>query len=99
MTNYASMMKRIRAAATLEDIRKIETSMARLYEAGIFTDEEFYGLDDKVLDCFTRIESEVLTQEDESAIAFDEWMEDRAEQYLEDSYKHFFSLAERGGNK
>ena len=49
MTNYESMMKRIRKATTLEDIRKIETSMVRLYESGIFTDEEFSGLDDKVM--------------------------------------------------
>lgn len=49
MTNYESMMKRIRTATTLQDIKKIETSMVRLYEAGIFTDAEFSGLDDKVM--------------------------------------------------
>ena len=99
MTNYESMMKRIRAATALEDIRKIERAMDRLYEAGIFTDAEFSGLDDKVMARFIKIESEVLTPEDESALEFDEWMEDRAEQYLEASYKHFFSLVQGGGNK
>ena len=61
MTNYASMIKRIRAAPTLEDIKKIETSVVRLYEAGIFTDREFWGLDENVLLCRVRIESEIIT--------------------------------------
>ena len=56
MTDYESMIKRIRTATTLEDIKKIETSMVRLYEAGIFTDGEFYGLDDKVLVCLIKID-------------------------------------------
>ena len=49
MTDYESMIKRIRTATTLEDIKKIETSMVRLYEAGIFTGAEFSGLDSKVM--------------------------------------------------
>ena len=61
MTNYTSMMKRIRSAPTLEDIKKIETSVVRLYEAGIFTDREFWGLDENVLLCRVRIESEIIT--------------------------------------
>ena len=49
MTNYESMMKRIRTATTPQDIHKIEASMVRLYKAGIFTDAEFSGLDSKVM--------------------------------------------------
>ena len=85
MTDYESMIKRIRTATTLEDIKKIETSMVRLYEAGIFTDGEFYGLDDKVLVCRVRIESEGLTPDEWRAVEFDEWLEGRAEQYLNDA--------------
>tara|TARA_B110000879_G_scaffold135999_1_gene177727 strand:- start:240 stop:416 length:177 start_codon:yes stop_codon:yes gene_type:complete len=49
MTNCASMMKGIRRATTLQDIRKIEKAMVRLYEAGGLTDRQFSGLDDKVM--------------------------------------------------
>ena len=43
------MMKGIRRATTLQDIRKIEKAMVRLYEAGGLTDRQFSGLDDKVM--------------------------------------------------
>tara|TARA_B110000908_G_C10213521_1_gene431531 strand:- start:1240 stop:1503 length:264 start_codon:yes stop_codon:yes gene_type:complete len=86
MTSYASMIKRIRAATTLGDIKRIETSVVRLYEAGIFTDEEFYELTDKVLVCRVRIESEGLTPDEWRAVEFDEWLGGRTEQYLDDDH-------------
>ena len=89
MTNCASMIKRTRAAAILEDIKKIETSAVRLYEAGIFTDEEFYGLDDKLMDCRVRIESEGLTPDEWRAVESDEWLEDGTLQsFANDNHSH-----------
>ena len=49
MTNYKTIVRSLRTAATLKDIRKIEKAMVRLDEAGRLTSSEFEGLDNKLI--------------------------------------------------
>ena len=50
MTNYTAMAQRISKAETVEEIRKLERSLDRLYNAGVFTVKEFIKLDGKMVD-------------------------------------------------
>jgi hypothetical protein len=56
MTNYASMAARIRKAASASDISKLEISLVRLYNAGVFTPNELGRLDSLVMDRYAQIE-------------------------------------------
>jgi hypothetical protein len=58
MTNYTSFTKRIRAANTLSDIMALDTSLTRLYDAGIFTPKELGRLDLLILQRIIEIEEE-----------------------------------------
>jgi hypothetical protein len=49
MTNYTAMVERINKAETVEEIRKLERSLDRLYSAGVFTVKEFIKLDEKMV--------------------------------------------------
>ena len=49
MTNYGTIVRGLRAADTLKDIRKCEKAMVRLSEAGRLTPSEFEGLDNKLI--------------------------------------------------
>jgi hypothetical protein len=51
MTNYASMAKRIRSCKTLADLDRIEKSLTRIYNAGVFSENEFMRLDCLIMDC------------------------------------------------
>ena len=50
MTNYAAMAARIRKAKSGADIAKIESSLDRLYSAGVFTPNELGRLDTLLMD-------------------------------------------------
>ena len=55
-TNYASMTARINKATTLESIEKLDKSLDRLYNAGIFTVSELQRLDAKLCDKLIALE-------------------------------------------
>jgi len=55
MTNYKAMAQRINKAETMEEIRKLERSLDRLYNAGVFTVKEFAKLDGKMVDKSTEM--------------------------------------------
>lgn len=48
-TNYQSFVDRIDAENTYDGLKKLETSLDRLYNAGIFSVSEFKRLDTKIL--------------------------------------------------
>jgi hypothetical protein len=50
MTNYASMRARIARADSLADTAKLERSLDRLYNAGVFTPNELGRLDSLIMD-------------------------------------------------
>jgi ribosomal protein S20 len=56
MTNYVSMSQRIKAATSEEDLAKLEKSLDRLYNAGIFSVNEFSRLDSLILKRYAQIE-------------------------------------------
>ena len=49
MSNYKSALQRIASAKTVEDVRKVEAGLSRVYSAGFFTENEFMRLDRKIL--------------------------------------------------
>jgi len=50
-SNYASMAKRIRSCQSAEDFSKVNQSLERLYNAGVFTASELGRLDSLAVDC------------------------------------------------
>ena len=48
-TNYSSFRKRVDKATNLDDIKKLNKSLDRLWNAGIFTQAEFIKLDHLVM--------------------------------------------------
>lgn len=48
-TNYSSFVERIESENTYKGLKKLETSLDRLYNAGIFSVSEFKRLDTKIL--------------------------------------------------
>lgn len=50
MTNYAAMAKRIRECKTHVDFDRVSQSMDRIFEAGVFTTNEFMRLDGLMVD-------------------------------------------------
>ncbi|MAD28994.1 MAG: hypothetical protein CMP00_04920 [Woeseiaceae bacterium] len=50
MTNYQTAIKRINAAKTSLDIKRLNRSFANCYKYGFFTEKEFIKLDYKLLD-------------------------------------------------
>jgi len=50
MTNYASAVKRIKQANTIEALNKLQVSFDRIYNAGQFTVSELSRLDLKIVD-------------------------------------------------
>jgi len=49
-TNYASFVKRIEKAITLDDVLRLNLSLDRLYNSGQITVSEFKRLDAKIVD-------------------------------------------------
>jgi hypothetical protein len=49
-SNYQSALERIKSAPNVEALRKLDKSLVRLWEAGIFTESEFSRLDRRLLD-------------------------------------------------
>jgi len=49
MTNYKLMTRRINNAITISDLKDLDKSLDRLFEAGVFSISEFDRLDDKIL--------------------------------------------------
>jgi hypothetical protein len=50
VTNYTSFKTRINKATTLQDLDRLDISLGRLWNAGIFTQSEFISLDSAILD-------------------------------------------------
>ncbi len=50
MTNYSAMAARIRKASSVSDIARLESSVDRLYRAGVFTPNELGRLDSLLMD-------------------------------------------------
>lgn len=48
--NYKTFIDRIEAADSEEKLKRLEVSLDRLYNAGIFSLAEFKRLDDKILE-------------------------------------------------
>ena len=55
-TDYKTMTNRVRKAWTTEDIKKIEISLDRLYNAGIFTPNEYMRIDNLIMRKLYQIE-------------------------------------------
>lgn len=55
-TNYKTMANRVRKAWTTEDIKKLEISLDRLYNAGIFTPNEYMRIDNLIMRKLYQIE-------------------------------------------
>jgi len=49
-TNYTSFKTRINKATTLQDLDRLDISLDRLWNAGVFTQAEFIRLDSAILD-------------------------------------------------
>lgn len=54
-SNYESFVKRINDANTLEDLKKLEKSLDRVYNTGVISVSEFKRLDSKMLDKFAEL--------------------------------------------
>jgi ribosomal protein S20 len=55
-SNYQSALERIKSASSVEALRKLDKSLVRLWEVGIFTESEFSRLDSRLLDRITAME-------------------------------------------
>ena len=55
--NYKSALLRIQNANTTADLKKLETSFDRVYNAGYLTISEFKRLDSKIMDKVARLEA------------------------------------------
>jgi len=49
-SEYESALARLARAHTAQDLEQLENSFTRLYNAGIFTDNEFMRLDGRLVD-------------------------------------------------
>ena len=49
-SNYQSALERIKSASSVEALRKLDKSLVRLWEVGIFTESEFSRLDRRLVD-------------------------------------------------
>lgn len=49
MTNYQMFSNKINSSKTKADLKRNETSLRRLYNAGIFTENQLLKLDYKIL--------------------------------------------------
>ena len=52
MTNIESAIARIEGANTRDKLGKVEHGLARVYDAGFFTQKEYETLDKKIVDKF-----------------------------------------------
>jgi ribosomal protein S20 len=62
MSNYQTMAQRINTADTLEALNKVEASLDRIFNNGIFTVNEYSKLDSKIVDKQVAIEVNRITQ-------------------------------------
>jgi len=62
MTNYQTMAQRINKADTLVALDKVESSLDRIFNAGIFTVNEYSKLDSKIVDKQVAIEVNRIIQ-------------------------------------
>ena len=62
MTNYQTMAQRINKADTLVALAKVESSLDRIFNAGIFTVNEYSKLDSKIVDKQIAIELNRIAQ-------------------------------------
>lgn len=56
MTNYKSFVYRIKEAQSNHDLKALEKSLDRLFNAGIFTVNEYSRLDNLIMIKFYKIE-------------------------------------------
>lgn len=59
MSNYIAMANRIRCCVSREGFDRVEKSIVRLYDAGIFTVSELKRLDALMVDCM--IERKIIS--------------------------------------
>jgi|TARA_R110000744_G_scaffold219127_2_gene337904 hypothetical protein len=52
MTNFESALQYIDSATTRNKLSTIEHGLARVYDAGFFTEKEYALLDEKIVDKF-----------------------------------------------
>lgn len=62
MTNYQAMVQRINQANTIETLAKVESSLDRIFNSGIFTVNQYSKLDSKIVDKQIAIEVNRITQ-------------------------------------
>jgi len=62
MTNYQAMVQRINQANTVEALAKVELSLDRIFNSGIFTVNQYSKLDSKIVDKQIAIEVNRITQ-------------------------------------
>jgi len=62
MSDYQTMAQRINKADTLAALAKVESSLDRIFNAGIFTVNEYSKLDSKIVDKQVAIEVNRITQ-------------------------------------
>jgi len=62
MTNYQAMVQRINQANTVEALAKVESSLDRIFNSGIFTVNQYSKLDSKIVDKQIAIEVNRITQ-------------------------------------
>lgn len=55
MTNYKSFAARIEKAKSLGELKNLEKSLDRLYNAGVFTVGEYSRLDGLILNKFDKV--------------------------------------------
>lgn len=58
MTNYSTMVKRIKKATSKEDIGRLDKSLARLFLVGVFTIKEYQRLDLLLVDRLVVLEEQ-----------------------------------------
>lgn len=56
MNNCQSIHKRVKNCQSIEDLKKIEESLTRLWNNGAITEGEFYQMDYMVLDKYIQFE-------------------------------------------
>lgn len=59
MTNYKTMSQRIRDAKSTAELKKLEQSLIRIYNAGQLSVNEFARLDVKIMESIARFESAI----------------------------------------
>ncbi len=60
MSNFKSMTQRINKAVTLDDLKKLDVSLGRVFNVGAISASEFWKLDDMILNKIFKLEGSVI---------------------------------------